>query len=288
MSRIRENKAVFAGDSVNQPGCAGIGSSKTAGKKDTKKQENKKNVFAGEIEGDIWKTIQRKKELARKEATKVILDKFESDNVTSDKISELDSHKEELKAQAKEAVGWLSYFDEEKESLKEMYSITEKYEAGSNSEYEERLAALQDEIDDWQRKKDSSLLEIAGEGQIISALKQSKLGEQYTMTKAMAQAEEILDAASSEIIGLLQKDAMEHVTEELKKKVEKAEERAAEKEEMEKRLEEIKEEKENKIEQLESLPKAQGQMQETIDEIKREAELLEEDMKGLLVDVSIY
>lgn len=293
MSRIRENQAFFVGNSEKQIGYIGRNSTEEMTKQKLGEPQEKSNgnVFVGDLDGKIWEAMNRKKALARKEAAKVISDKFEADNVTGDRIQELDAHQEELKTEAADADKQLSYFNNEKEKLKEMYSITAEYEPGSNGEYEERLEALQDEIDYWQEVKDDALIEIVVEGNVISSLKQAKLGEKYSMINAMDDADEILDAASKEIIGLLQNEAMEHVKEDFEEKVEKAEEAARKKEEKEEKLQEIKEAKEDKesrMENLQGIIKEQSQVQETIEEIKKEAELLDEDMKGLLVNVTIH
>lgn len=292
MSKIRENQAVFIGNNENQIGYIGRNSVLEKAKEKQEKQDKSSgNVFAGDLDGKVWENIQKKKALARKEATKVITDKFAADNQTSDKIKELDSHQEELKQEASTANEYLNYFYKEKEKLQEMYGVTEDYAPGSNAEYEERLEALYDEVDYWQEIKDDALTDIMIEGQVIGALKQAKLGEKYTMKNAMDDAEEILDAASREIIGLLQNEAMEHVKEEMEEKVEKAEEAAQEKEEQEEKLEkskETKEEQESRTENLHDMIKEQSQVQETIEEIKKEADLLDEDLKGLLVDINVY
>lgn len=292
MSKIKGTQTIFIGNSEKQIGNIGRNETEkmTRQKLAWKSKNQGSNIFAGNLKEDISGTIKQKKALARKQAAKVISDKFEADNVSSDMIKELDVHKEELKKQAEAANSQLNYLKEEKEKLKEVYGITEDYATGSNGEYEERLAALLDETDYWKERKEEALADIAADGQTIEAIKQSKLGQKYTMKNAMEQAEEILDAASEEVVGLLRKEAMDHVKEEQEEKLEQAEEAAEEKEEQEEKLEKIKEEKKeqsNRTKKLHDLLKKRSQIQEKVGEIRKAADLLEEDMKGLLIDENI-
>lgn len=292
MTKVNGNQTIFVGNSNNQIGYIGRNSTREMSKQRLEKEQANagKNIFAGDLSENLSNTIWQKKELARKEAAKVISDKFASDNLISDSIKASQEHQTQLQETAGEASEQLKYLSEEKENLKEMYGITEEYEPGSNAEYEERLEALEDEVDYWSETRDDALEEIGQESQKIQGEKQSILQQEYTMGNAVEEAQSILDAASEEIIGLLQKEAMEHVKEELEEKVEQAEEAAEEKEEQEEKEEKIKEEKaadEAQSEKLHEAVKGQDQVQEKIEEIKKAGDLLDEDIKGLLVDVNI-
>ncbi|MBD5545564.1 MAG: hypothetical protein HDR01_15310 [Lachnospiraceae bacterium] len=293
MSGIKgQSVAIFAGNQENRFGYIGRnGASQKAWEKEKQNTSSSSNtIFAGNLKGNISETIQKKKALARKEAAKIVSDQIERDDVSTQSIRNSQQHQQELLETAKEAGGQLQYLKQAKEELAEMYGITDEYKPGSNKEYDERLKELNDQTEDWNKIYDDALLEIGAESSSIRAIKQALLGRTYTMADATEEAEQVLDAASKEIIALLRKDAMEHVQEELEEKVEQAEKAAEEKEEQEEKLENIKEEKEAAEEQTEKLHETveqQSEMAEKIDEIKRSADLLDEDMKGLLVDVDI-
>lgn len=293
MSGLKGNSlAVFAGSQENRIGYIGRnGATQRALEKEKQyKSASGNTIFAGNLKGDISETIQKKKAMARKEAAKIVTDQLARDDVSTNSILKSQEHQAELLSEAKEAGEQLKDLSKAKDELKEVYGITEEYEPGSNEEYEQRLAELNDQEDYWNEIKDGALEGIGAESRSITATKQALLGRKYTMENAMEEAEQVMDAASAEIIGLLRKDAMDHVQEELEEKVEQAEEAAEEKKEEEEKLEGIKEEKEAAEEQTEKLHESvekQSEMLEKIDEIKRTADLLDEDMKGLLVDLDI-
>ncbi len=293
MSGLKGNSvAIFAGSQENRIGYIGRnGASQKALEKEKQyKSASGNTIFAGNLKGDISETIQKKKAMARKEAAKIVADQLARDDVSTNSILKSQEHQAELLSEAAEAGEQLKYLGDAKDELKEAYGITDEYEPGSNEEYEQRLAELNDQEEYWSEIKDNALEGIGAESRSITATKQALLGRKYTMENAMEEAEQVMDAASDEIIGLLRKDAMEHVQEEQEEKVEQAEEAAEEKKEEEEKLEGIKEEKEAAEEQTAKLHETveqQGEMLEKIDEIKRSADLLDEDMKGLLVDLDI-
>lgn len=293
MGGVKGNSvAVFAGNQENRIGYIGRnGTTQKAWEKEKQyKSASGSNIFAGSLKGDISETIQKKKAMARKEAAKIVSDQIGRDDVSTQAIQKSQAHQQELLETATEAGKQLQYLNQAKDELMEAYGITDEYEPGSNAEYDDRLKELNGQEDYWNKIYEDALLGVGAESSSITAIKQALLGRKYTMENAMEEAGQVLDAASKEIIGLLRKDAMEHVKEELEEKVEQAEKAAEEKEEQEEKLEEIKEEKEAAEEQTEKLHETvekQSEMQEKIDEIKRSADLLDEDMKGLLVDLDI-
>lgn len=293
MSGVKGNSvAVFAGNQENRIGYIGRnGATQKALEKEKQyKSASGSNIFAGSLKGDISETIQKKKAMARKEAAKIVSDQISRDDVSTVAIGKSQDRQRELMETATEAGGQLLDLNQKKAELMEAYGITDEYVPGTNGEYDDRLKEVNKQEEYWSGIYKEALDGIGAESSTITDIKQALLKRRYTMENAMEEAQQVMDAASDEIIGLLRKDAMDHVQEELEEKVEQAEEAAEEKKEEEEKLEKIKEEKEAEEAQTEKLHEAvkeQSEMLEKIDEIKRSADLLDEDMKGLLVDLDI-
>ena len=162
--------------------------------------------------------------------------------------------------------------------------------------------------------------ERRGNTSTVTGLKQGLLKTSYKgITKAYEAADSIMDAASDDIIGMLVQDAKAYVDEKLEEIVEAAKKKAEEKEEEEKKEEAAEEKKETQEELTQAIKEAaseqagqmeqiaestdapqagkaeennkvleiaeqQEDLQKTVDKMLREAKLLEEDMKGLMVD----
>ena len=115
--------------------------------------------------------------------------------------------------------------------------------------------------------------------------------------KAQETADEILEAASKEIIGMLTEEAKDHVDQELEEKKEAAEEKAEKEEEEKEKIEKAKEEKEQKEEFVEEVAdtgefivEADNVLKDVQRDIKKvmdEMKLLEEDLKGAAVDTAL-
>lgn len=293
MSGLKGNSAaIFAGNQENRIGYIGRNgvTQKALEKERQYKAASGNAIFAGNLKGDLSETIQKKKAMARKEAAKIVSDQISRDEVSANAISDSQKRQKELLGTAMEAGKELQYLSQAKDELMEAYGITDEYEPGSNAEYEDRLKELNDQQDYWNGIYDDALSGIGAESRSITEIRRAMLKQDYTMEDAMEEAEQVLDAASKEIVALLRKDAMEHVQEEQEEKMEQAEKAAEKKKEEEEKLEGIKEEKEAAEEQTKKLHETveqQSEMQEKIDEIKRSADLLDEDLKGLLVDLDI-
>ena len=202
--------------------------------------------------------------------------------------------------------------DEEKERLAEIH------EQGL-TEYQERSMKLHGQQNSLKTANDKLQTQIQGYNQAIEATKQERL-KSHEMVDAQKRADEVLAEASKEVIGLLIDEAKDHVDDEFEEQVEDAKKKAEEKAEQEKKIEERNEKKEElearideaharNIEQEEQRREAEERSREDADilegmtdvgmsglgataadvkaeirEMLHKMKLLEEDLKGSVID----
>lgn len=283
-------------------------------------------LFAGNMAGTVTDRIEQKKQQARKQANKRIMNQFAQDNKTTDslrecrdRIKELQSAQSELRDKSLECQG-------KKEALKETYGVAEDsqeqkdlellekanemnktgslsslskeeldriQEMGPLSEYQQNALAYDRVSDAYDMQIDRMNNQIAGERNAIYETKQGML-KQHGMADAKKAANSILDAASDSIMGMLYSEAKQHVDEEMEKLVEAAKEASEKKEEEEKKQEGVKEEKQESQELTEKIQESAGQketvqedVQQEINKIMTEAGVQEEDWKGIIVNEQI-
>ena len=157
-----------------------------------------------------------------------------------------------------------------------------------------KKAALQSDADLMQQQ-----IMVLAQNQSDARIDQLKSQD---MLKAGEAAEEIKKAASDEIVGMALADAKEKLDKELEEKKEEAEKKAEEKEEQDERIEKAKEERKEDREMIEgdldaeklqadaSLRKQSvTQSEETtqrINQIMKKNNLINEDLKGIEIDVN--
>ena len=311
-----QNVSVFVGDTSRS------GRSTEA----AARQEDGKSIYGGNL-NKVLDPVAQKRQQARAQAMKVVGDAWDADKKIDKDIQErqnkIADYKKELKAANKE----LKWFADEREALRESYGVAEdsqeqadlkllekridagrgearltmeertrlaEIDAAGLTEYQQRSLEMYEESRYYADIKKTAEQGIKEETQAIEAIKQARLKSQG-MVKADAQAEQIMEAASDQIVGMLMDEAKEHIDEEMEEKTEAAEERAEKKEELEERLEKIKEKKEENEELTELLTETteyMADMENTMDDVKKEIKkmvdemkLLEEDLKGAAVDV---
>lgn len=180
----------------------------------------------------------------------------------------------------------------EKERLKSLEPLTE---------YQQRMLDYEDQKQTLTQKKEKLYEGIMNESNAITATKNAllKVPAYKGMGGALDNADAIMEAAAKEIMGMLVEEGKEYVDEKLEEVVENAEEKAEEKKEEEEKLEEIKEEKEQNapeaaaeesaetVEKLPELENEQNKVETEIKKIMEEQALLEEDLKGLVVNETL-
>ncbi len=261
----------------------------------TEKQDkgNKRtlSIFAGDLKQDSQETaVDKKRKEVREKAAKVLLDKFESDQ-------EYEQGLDESRAKIQESQAVMN------EARDNAEKAGERLKGISEEEAPEDYKNCQEYIQEQERIMQEAEGRIIGENAGIRGAKQAKLGEKYRMVDAVKQEQEILKAGSKEIMGVAVQESMNHIDEMYQENIEKAEEQKEKKEEQEEKLEAIKDKK-AEIEQQVAAAKAeaekeQAEMAEEVNEtvttgsadvekelrkLQKEAELMDEEMKGLLVD----
>lgn len=255
-----------------------------------KKQENRKTIFAGDMNqqgGSLQDRIQQKKKEAQKQALKVVGDAFAGD-------SAIDEDMENRRQNVKDLVEDRKRLTEEKAAVDARVGDLEKaYEAGeiSPEDYELEKADLREEMNVRDKELNDNENQIMQENGTISATRRERL-KYHTMVDAQEQAEEILDAARDEIVGMIVEDGKDHIDEETEKREEQAEQIKEEKEEREEFIEEQKEHRKEEEELLEEMPteemisldRIQSDVKQEVQNILDKMKLIEEDVKGAVVD----
>ncbi len=276
--------------------------------------------------GSYGEKIEKRRMQAQKEIKKLIGDTWSSDKKLDSDVQELRDEASKLKADTKELREKVDGFEEQRAALKEEYGIEDGSEEQRELELlmkehdsegkpvdwtEEELDKLGEihsrGLTDYQAKsleiykyEDPAKEEIAkneskieGNYSTVRATKQARLESGDPMLKTQDAAEAIAKAASKDIIGMLKDEAVDHMEEEYEKNLEEAREKAEKKEEEEELRAERKEKKEKLEEELKELTEkladdgGSADTQKKIQEILDRLKLIDEDIKGSVVDANV-
>lgn len=315
-----------------------------------KANKNSKTLFAGARNNPV-DTIAMKRERAQKQALKVVGDVFEGEKKLDQDMQAMLDKTDELRRQRIADKESIQQMEAERGTLMELYGVSEDSEEYENLEllrkekesqnpslgielteeeearlaqiheagltgFQEEMLSLDDGIKEYEDKVTASEKSIEATQQGWADMKLERL-KKDPMAKASEQAEEIMMQANKDIIGELQKEAMNHVEEKLQEVVEEAKEKAEKEKEEEEKLEERKEKKEEIEEAIEKAAEnnassevsAEPKASETVSrddmdtmvaynseekdpnkELKKiveELDLIMEDLKGIEVDTNI-
>lgn len=258
-------------------------------KTDQNKKGKNLSIFAGDFRQDGSESpVEKKRREVRERATKVLMDQFESDQKYEQGLDESRARIQEAQNTEKEA----------RENLKQAQEKRETISKEDNPDEYERYSEYIANQESILQEAESAIM---GENAFIRGAKRGKLGEKYSMVNAVAEEEKILAAGSKEIMGAAVQESMDHIQEMYQDNIEKAQEQKEKKEEEQEKLDALKEKREEqqlaaaKAEAAEKQVETAEQANETITEgsadiekelrrIQKEAELLDEEMKGLIVD----
>lgn len=308
-----QNKSIFMGESVQ---------SERHGA--NAKKSGRANVFAGDV-NKAFDPIAQKKQQAREKAMKIVTDAWTGDRKLDESLEERRNKIRELEDTMKEAGSNLKWANEERTALRETYGLTEDsqeeqdlrllekqadnkpltkeeqerlaqiQEAGGPTEYQKHSLELYKTASAYKQEFEKAKEGIHQESAAIQSTKQARL-KHDPMVKASKSAEEVMDAARKEIIGMLYDEAKDHIDEEMEEKKEAADKKAEKEEEEKERIEKRKEEKEKKEEFIEEISEdmttlldadnLMDDVQKEIKKIMEEMKLLGEDMKGAAVDAA--
>lgn len=262
-----------------------------------KENQGQKTIFAGDlnINQTLQERIQQRKEKAQQEALKIVQDAWGRDQAFDQSMDESRKHIRQMEEENLQARTELNRIEEERQQLKETYGVTDDTPLEKMPEdYRTRMGELNDYAQHNQEILWNNEGDIAAENATIRGIKSERL-KKHLMVDAQEQAEEVLEAASDEIIGMVVDEAKEHLDEEQAKREEQAEKIEEKKEEMEE-LQEKREEREEELEELiENMPvqemleldQAKTNVQQEVQLIVDKMKLLAEDIKGSMVDSNI-
>lgn len=315
-----QNTTIFMGDDAVR-----------ARHEDNAKKDSRSGSINASSLNQKFDPIAAKRAEARKKAMKVIGDVFTNEKKIDDDIASRHEKIKELQSQKGEAAKFISKTEEDRTALRDTYGVLEDSEeekelkllekevdakipgsgvlltldekkkieeikAGGLTEYQERSLEMKKSEVPYAESINEANIGIETENAVIRAIKIERL-KTHAMVDAQKEAENIMDAASEEIVGMLADEAKDHIDEEMEKKEESAEEKAEEKKELEERIEKTKEEKkeqeeltEDIIEGAQEITSASANLSDAKQEIKdmmNKMKLVEEDIKGAAVDESL-
>lgn len=310
----------------------------------------RQSIYAGNSNLADNPIAQKRKE-AQEAAWNVVKNAWDSDKSVDDMIQMRRNHYAELSARKEAAATELSDIANDKETLRELYEVdadsqeqkdlellekakdinsgvsteelTEEERArlgelyqSERTEYQSRVLELHDRAVELKKQIADADKQMRDDTANIYAIKQERL-KSKPMLDAKNAADEIMEAANSEIIGMAMQEAKEHIDEKMEEAQEKAEKNAEKKEEREEQLEEQKlnraiqeamiegtkeaVEKAKAIERQMDAPDmdttemtaivqkddAGKDVSQSLDEIKYSMKVLEADLKGIKVDEEV-
>lgn len=312
--------------------------------------EPKKSIFGGNLKIASDPIEQRKKE-AREKAWNVVKNAWDNDSAVDAMIQKRRSHYEEMKVLKEEATAGLADVQEEKEVLRELYGVNadseeqkdlellekaqdiksgvskekltkeesrrvaELYQGGI-TEYQSRGLELNERAIEMKKRIADADRQMRDDTADIYSIKQERL-KSNPMLEAQKAAEEILEAANDEVIGMLVQESKDYMDEKMEEAREDAEKSMEAKEEREEQLDEQKlkravqealiEGTREAVERAKAMERrmeapeveisemigiAQGDdittdVGQSLDEIKNNMNLLEADLKGIKVDEEV-
>lgn len=277
------------------------------------RERNGNNFFAGnmnKVTDSVSDRIDKKRKQAQAQAMKLIGDVFARDRKIDDGMARLedeaaklldengglgDSIKNNIKERhdlmdeygvsqdSQEQID-LELLEKREESRKHGITLSDEenerlagIDANGLTEYQARSMELYNQQSEMRDRFDDN--KAAAEGMLgaVRNLQTERL-KSNEMIDAQKAAEELNNAASKEIVGMLVDDARTSIDDKIREEKEKAEEKAEEKSEKEK-----KEENKNDNVSYDGIKEAQKEIQKIVDRM----ELLDEDIKGARVDTTL-
>jgi chromosome segregation ATPase len=274
-----KNVTVYAGSEntvLGQQTMRNMERSGNANDRSADKNKSAGSIFVGNI-GKTTDSISLKKQQAQKKAMKLVSDALAGDTAIDDEIAKNNDKVKELK--------------EDKSVLQDRVAVMteniEKYQEENGCVDTDELT----ELEEYKKQINKMDAEIEGLNQTVSDTRVNRL-KTSPMLEADKEAEEIMDSASKEILGMLFDEGKDHIDEEQEKQKEQAEALKEKKEEQEELVEKRKEEEEEAEELTEKIirgaddvsGKTLSDVQQELKEILDKMKLIDEDIKGAQVD----
>ena len=287
-----ENTTVFLGDNTRRERNSSVVEEKSSGQ----------NIFAGNLKKQ-FDPIAGKKQEARKQAMKIVGDAWEGERKIDDDLASRSAKIVKYRETLRKAGDELKEIESRRSELRENYGVEADSEEEENlkllekelaakkigsgihltkeeeeqlaeikktglTEYQKRSLELKENGSQYEQEIEEDEKQIQTENAVIRGTRLERLKSQ-TMIKAQKSAEDVLEAASEQIVGMLIDEAKDHMDEKMAEEKEAAEEKAEKEEAEEERIEKQNEKKK--------------EIKKIVDEMK----LLEEDIKGAAVDTTV-
>lgn len=284
--RVDKNVGFFAGNDENVKAQREMQQGKKA---DGKGGKELKSISASDLTLQGQDEAVIKKLQARKQAMKIVMDQFSSDDETDMKVKELKERNKELDGSILESMKEIDKIEENRNTAAEAYGIDlSTYKKGTNEEFDNTMKVLDEQKGALNEKIEAYKKEMNENTAYVDSVSKARL-KGAPMLAAQKTAEKITDSASKEIIGILINDAKDHVDEEIEKKEEEAEEIKEKQEEQEeaKNANTAAPQKDPTAESLVNIKKAdtlQKKLEEEINSMLNNKKILEEDLKGIALD----
>lgn len=320
------------------------------GRQNAAANKGRNSVFGGDLKLANDPIAERRKK-AQEQAWGTVSSAWAADQAVDQSIEERKSHYAQMEQLKKESTDALKDINQDIKAVKELYEVADDSQEQKDLEllckrqdyqmkvsYEPLTKDELERLEEIDKKPMTEYQEYALEldkraGQHKIAIRDAEYQMEsdiagihginlerlktHGMVDAQKEAEAIQAAANDEIIGMLVKEATDHIDEKLEEAEEKAEESAEKKEEQEEKLEEIEEEHamqealiagtKEAIEEAEAKRKqhetpdikigdmvditkgnsAAGDIQQSLEELKNNLKLLEADLKGIKVDEEV-
>lgn len=296
-------------------------------KKDGIETEKNVTIFAGNLNVNN-DPIAKKRQEAQEKALKVVGDAFDNDKKIDDDLQKRSNHISKLYENMESASKEIGNIEKNKLELRESYGIKDdseeqkdlellekrrdSLEIGSTitlsdeekerlseidkagkTEYQTRSLQMDVVASSFKKEIKESKKVIIEENAIIRGIKLERL-KTSPMMEAAEKADDILDAASDEITGMLLDEAKEHIDEKAKEEQEEAEKKAEEKEKQEEQAEAVKEKREEEsdgtvnseipIDNILEMTHEESNIKKEVENIVDKMKLVAEDIKGSVVD----
>lgn len=309
--KLQNNITVFSGDTRNNAQAEWV--KKEAAESFDKKS---KTIYAGDFlkEFPLREKIQQKKAEVQQRALKIVGDAWDADRQLDKDIRAREEESETLREDNQAALENLKDVNQRKEELRDSFGISPNSEEQQElermiadrksgkinlseeepTEYQRRALALEDEADLYRKEIAANNGKILENSEINTAIRKER-AKSHTMVDAQAQAQDVMESLTDDIVGLVTEEAKEHLDEEQEKREEQAEKIEEKKKEQEE-IQEKRDEREKELEKLiEEMPvEEMTNLQQTMDEVRQqiqkvlaEANLAAEDVKGAKVDASL-
>ncbi len=324
---IQSNITIFTGDTQSRSQAERAGADRN-----TQDSKGKSATFyAGNLltEFPLRDRLQQRRAQAQERAMKIVGDTWDGDRMIDGQIQESRDRLRELRSTYKDAQDsiraleaksdeWAAYYEVDPDSQEQQDLELLKKEQASQQpwtgvqltrEEEAELAAIKDKgITEYQKVQlevnDEALIHqktafftgrnIEKENAVIRGIRLERL-KRDPMVKARKEADQVMEAARDEAIGMIVEEAKEHIDQEQEKKEEEAEAIEEKKEEQEEVLEKRREDEEEleelmkdmPLEEMSDLKNAQTEIQQEIQNLVSKMNLVAEDIKGAKVDTNI-